>query len=56
MNEDAFVRGVLDMMSFAQIRRVPVVNRNNELGDPAFTANDATPLVLQRFRLVTEMS
>ncbi|MBG0740868.1 ASCH domain-containing protein [Paeniglutamicibacter antarcticus] len=27
-----------------------------ELGDPTFTANDATPLVLQRFRLVTNMS
>ncbi len=27
-----------------------------ELGDPTFTANDATPLVLQRFRVVTEMS
>lgn len=24
-----------------------------ELGDPTFTANDATPVVLQRFRLVT---
>jgi CBS domain-containing protein len=31
VNEDASVREVLDMMSGAQIRRVPVVNRNNEL-------------------------
>lgn len=26
-----------------------------ELGDPTFTADDATPLVLQQFRLVTDM-
>ena len=31
VNEDASVREVLDVMSGAQIRRVPVVNRNNEL-------------------------
>lgn len=31
VNEEASVREVLDMMSEAQIRRVPVVNRNNEL-------------------------
>lgn len=31
VNEDASVSEVLDMMSSAQIRRVPVVNRNNEL-------------------------
>ena len=31
VNEDASVREVLEMMSGAQIRRVPVVNRNNEL-------------------------
>ena len=31
VNEDASVRDVLNMMSSAQIRRVPVVNRNNEL-------------------------
>jgi uncharacterized protein YhfF len=26
-----------------------------ELGDPTFTVDDATPLVLQRFRLVTDL-
>lgn len=26
-----------------------------ELGDPTFTVNDDTPLVLQRFRLVTDL-
>src|SRR6266508_568823 len=31
VNEDASVRDVLDVMSDAQIRRVPVVNRNNEI-------------------------
>ncbi|HSP16712.1 MAG TPA: CBS domain-containing protein [Thermoanaerobaculia bacterium] len=31
VSEDASVREVLDVMSNAQIRRVPVVNRNNEL-------------------------
>lgn len=31
VNEDASVREVLEVMSGAQIRRVPVVNRNNEL-------------------------
>lgn len=31
VNEDASVREVLNMMSGSQIRRVPVVNRNNEL-------------------------
>jgi CBS domain-containing protein len=31
VNEDASVREVLDVMSGAQIRRVPVVNRNNEI-------------------------
>jgi CBS domain-containing protein len=31
VNEDASVGEVLEMMSGAQIRRVPVVNRNNEL-------------------------
>jgi len=31
VNEDASVKEVLDVMSGAQIRRVPVVNRNNEL-------------------------
>lgn len=31
VNEDASVREVLDVMSGAQIRRVPVVNRNNDL-------------------------
>ena len=31
VNEDASVREVLDVMSGAQIRRVPVVNKNNEL-------------------------
>ena len=31
VNEDASVREVIDVMSRAQVRRVPVVNRNNEL-------------------------
>ena len=31
VNEDASVREVLDVMSGAQVRRVPVVNRNTEL-------------------------
>ncbi len=31
VNEDASVSEVLDLMSGAQIRRIPVVNRNNEL-------------------------
>jgi CBS domain-containing protein len=31
VNEDASVREVLDVMSGAQIRRIPVVNRNNEI-------------------------
>ncbi len=31
VKEDASVREVLDLMSGAQVRRVPVVNRNNEL-------------------------
>jgi len=31
VNEDASVREVLEVMSGAQIRRVPVVNRNNEI-------------------------
>jgi CBS domain-containing protein len=31
VNEDASVREVLNTMSGAQVRRVPVVNRNNEL-------------------------
>jgi CBS domain-containing protein len=31
VNEDSSVREALDVMSGAQVRRVPVVNRNNEL-------------------------